>query len=697
MADAISTPSGNCETRVRLTGRVAGVESCEVVAGSDEVLVGSGVSNDLVVCDPLVPPRAFKLVRHERHCRGSTDACNIVWMLEALPGARVFLNDRFTRRDQVTFGDRITVGCHQIIFTGADADMRNRRANVNVTDLCADLMRAYGLPHGFLNTCPSYAHRQRLRKAFTSIGVMLVAMLALVLLVPRQPYFDPIQPPMEVEFAKNALPPEAVRSLDQVARQNFDTQDPTMDKADLVAAKPAIDHFAPAPMVRDQPAAAPAAPPTLSGAMPDAPAMPARPVVADAPENVEIRRDAVKLAAAAPAAKRTVADADASTARPVLAARSEKAGEVDAPVLTSTKEDALPAPAEVKLASAAPNWKQPAMKPASIEVKGPDVTREVMKLASATPPVRRLSVQEAAQRAAEKSDLAGYRVKMDQGLAGTVTARTTDQNIAANLGKPTADTLSVDRAAYLQQLSAYKASPVQFEEFKGMQVPVARIAEQLAQLEPKDQSKGNSLVADGMVSAEEIQACWKSGRFKMHATGNPPPEADPATYCYVGKNETDGKPCLYISFVCVDPDVSKIKAAGSSGVARNLILDDSIEVFLDVNNDRKDYVQLVVNAKGDYWAGYWPTPMSDGGKAIDWNCAATIKSTINKSGNQWSCEITIPFDKLGGAPAKGTRWAVNFCRNFRGQQDDWQLQSWFAVYDKNRNFHHPSLFGIFQW
>jgi hypothetical protein len=40
---------------------------------------------------------------------------------------------------------------------------------------------------------------------------------------------------------------------------------------------------------------------------------------------------------------------------------------------------------------------------------------------------------------------------------------------------------------------------------------------------------------------------------------------------------------------------------------------------------------------------------------------------------------------------------VNFCRNFRGQGQDWQLQTWFAVFDGKRNFHHPSRFGVFQW
>ncbi|MFC1462980.1 sugar-binding protein, partial [Verrucomicrobiota bacterium] len=290
----------------------------------------------------------------------------------------------------------------------------------------------------------------------------------------------------------------------------------------------------------------------------------------------------------------------------------------------------------------------------------------------------------------------GYRVKMDKGLTGHVTARTVDQELAAAPGKSSAESLSVDPAAYMDQLARYKASAVEFEEFRGMQVPVARISEQLAELVVGDQQSGTSLTVDGTVTAREMDACWKSGCFKLHVPGNTPPNADPATYGYVGKSEVNGKQCIYISFVCRDPDISKIKVSDGREAAA-LIMDDSVEVFLDTNNDRKDYYQLVVNAKGKYWAGYWPMAMSDGGKARAWKSSPVIKSTINKDAGQWTCEIMIPFDDIGGVPTKGTRWAVNFCRNFRGQVKDWQLQSWFAVYDKARNFHHPDLFGVFQW
>jgi len=231
-----------------------------------------------------------------------------------------------------------------------------------------------------------------------------------------------------------------------------------------------------------------------------------------------------------------------------------------------------------------------------------------------------------------------------------------------------------------------------------LQVPVARIAEQLRQIETSGTT--DPINVDGSLSQEEMAISWKSGRFKSHAPGQPPPDADPPTYCYVGKTEIGGKPHLYIAFTCVDPDVSKLLARAGSGNSASLIADDSVEIFLDINGDRNDYFQFIANARGGFWGGYYPRPAFDGGvttPAQPWDAGATVKTSVTREPSQWVCEIVIPFDRLGGVPAKGTRWGVNFARNFRGQVADWQLQSWFAVYDKSRNFHHPSLFGVFQW
>jgi hypothetical protein len=611
MADNISRPSVHDANRVRILGRVAGVEACEVVTGSDEIRIGAGTDNDLVMCDPLVPSRAFTLVRHKHHCDSTHEACTNVWIMEAHPDARVFLNHRHTQRDKVIFGDIITAGCHQFIFAPSDPEARDRRTHVNVADLCAGLIRDYIIPPGYLNTCPGYMHRDRLRKAFSSMGALIAVLALLVLLVPREEVFEPVQPPVEVTMlAEQASVPaaDAVRSLDTVNRQTFTPTEPTTTTPDLL--KPEI-----------------------------------KPV-----ESV--------------------------TAEPVLSRETQ-------PGLAPPRLAREPLPLEklAVLPELAPN-------------RVVEVQREKVALSGGAP-MRRLSVAEA-EAVRQSTDLGRFQVKADDSSLSRATFQVSASGTATTgLQEPVrGGSLPGDRSQRLALMAALKPSPVNFEAYKGTFIPVAHIAEQLAQMKSGEGS--DTLKIDGMVTTDETAKSWKSGAFRMHAPGSPPPEAKPPTYCYVSKTDVQGRQCLYISFVCSDPDVSQLIARADAAEASHLIQDDSVEIFLDTNFDRQDYCQLIVNSKGHYWTGYYKTAESRS-RAEPWDAALTIKTSVNKDSGQWSCEILIPFDRLGGPPKDGTRWAVNFCRNFRGQKEDWQLQSWFAVYDKSREFHHPSKFGVFQW
>lgn len=323
--------------------------------------------------------------------------------------------------------------------------------------------------------------------------------------------------------------------------------------------------------------------------------------------------------------------------------------------------------------------------------------REEQTLARSAP-VRRLSIEEAAQPASN-SELSKYEAKTAQAMAAPDVSTKHAQEIARTklAPQPTAVAARTTAAA---DLAAFKPSPLKFEEHHGNRIPVARVAETLAETALPDGTKG--IVLDGKLTENEVAMTWKSGRFRLHGPGNPP-EADPATYCYVGSAELDGKKHLYIAFLCADPNTDQLlfnhrRSSNGEVDAAGIVADDTIEIFLDVNNDRNDYHQIIVNAGGFFWAGYYATPTGMlENRFKPWAVTPKIKTTINKAQNNWVCEVMIPFDQIGGVPAKGSRWAVNFCRNFRGQKADHQLQTWFLVYDKARNYHHPDLFGIFQW
>ena len=204
---------------------------------------------------------------------------------------------------------------------------------------------------------------------------------------------------------------------------------------------------------------------------------------------------------------------------------------------------------------------------------------------------------------------------------------------------------------------------------------------------------------DGQVTWSEIAKSMPSGRFVKHAPGDPPPAGDPATYCYVGRSEAGGKPCLYIAFVCSDPQIDRIIADVRHNLPytdNRLMNDDSVEIFLDPENDRDSYYQMLVNTRGCYSAATWPSKRDYvQGISKPWNPKPIVKTLVNKTG--WSCELLIPFESMGGAPAKGSSWAVNFCRNFRGQKPEGQRQSWFDVYGNEANYHNIKDFGIIAW
>lgn len=188
---------------------------------------------------------------------------------------------------------------------------------------------------------------------------------------------------------------------------------------------------------------------------------------------------------------------------------------------------------------------------------------------------------------------------------------------------------------------------------------------------------------------------WSSGRFYQHGprggAGTPP------TTCTASIVEVDGRTKLHIIFRCKDPSLSSLVLSKS----RSVMYDDSVEVFLDIDNDRHDYHQMIVTAGGRYWSGYYQSPTHFGGgtKFLPWNCQPKVRSEIDEKSGEWTCEILVDADKFKGRLKRGTRWTANFCRNYRGQvlgrSDHWQTA--FAAFEEGQNYHKPHLFGVVQW
>jgi hypothetical protein len=605
-ADRSDTPP-----KVRLSGTVADVEACTLVTDQREIRVGSVLTCDLCVMDPLLPPQAFRIYQDS----ASTDD----WLLESLSGTRLYLNNELTVLDHLHFGDQIHAGCHRFKFEPSPEGGRNYRSNAQVADVCRSLLTETDVPAGYLQTTPGHLNRRRHRQAMTlGVGLLLV-LAALIVLTPREELFEQIQPPMEIVMVSpRALTPkpDSVKSLKNIQRRQV--KEPTQS--------PLEPDFKPA----------------------------AQPV----PESMV----------------------------------SPEPKPLTAPVM-GTVPRRENSPPKVELGSLAAD-------PISLKPEPRNVVKRNLSALSRSAAAPRQNIPQGQEKGTKPLEIADKVVSLEPvtNLFKTVNAEVLEDSGEVTSAKPVAAAGTPANAAQVAALMKYQPSAVSFEKFAGSRIPIARLPSALNAVEMPGSDA--AIVLDGEVSETEIAMTWKSGQFRKHAPGNPPPMGDPPTYCYVGKADLDNKPHLYISFICLDPDVGQIIAKwnGAWGNPPGVTWDDSVEIFLDINGDRNDYNQMIVNTRGQYWAAYYPTSKADGEPRI-WNGVhPKIKTMINREAKRWTCEIFIPFAELGGVPGKGTRWTVNFCRNFRGQYSpNSNLQNWFLVYKNEQYFLKPNLFGVFEW
>ncbi len=331
----------------------------------------------------------------------------------------------------------------------------------------------------------------------------------------------------------------------------------------------------------------------------------------------------------------------------------------------------------------------PDLPPMPREAAPPPAFERAATVLTPTTPRRRLSAAEA-ENPVLRSELAQMNIRVRPAAAQAPAFAGATERVAVNVAPAPLPAFSAQQRAAI--LAGQQPSPLTFEEYRGTRIPVARAPAQLETMDGGGDRPGVEF--DGKVSEHEMAMSWKSGRFNIHGA-NPQP-ASPPTYCYVGRADLDGVEHLYVSFVCEDPDVGAIRHGSNEGPWR----DDSVEIFLDHNGNRRDYHHLIVTAHGRYHARYLASgDLGISNQGAPWNVSPRIKTAISREAGRWTAEIMVPFSHLGGAPRKGDRWHVNFTRSFRGQNNPGGVyQNWFLVYDgKSPNYHNPQLFGALEW
>ncbi|MDD5698753.1 MAG: sugar-binding protein [Victivallaceae bacterium] len=182
----------------------------------------------------------------------------------------------------------------------------------------------------------------------------------------------------------------------------------------------------------------------------------------------------------------------------------------------------------------------------------------------------------------------------------------------------------------------------------------------------------NAPVIDGKFEDPAWKKASQCGKF-VTSLGGKVKEGTEVHLTYDSKN-------LYLFFKCSQESAPKSTVLQYDGPVYH---DDHVEIFIDVNNDRKTYYHLLVNAmgtKGDEKCDPFV-------KNTDWNGAWQAVGSAGKGG--WTMEVSIPFKTLGvNNITDGTTWGFNLCRG-NPEKNEWSIWSC----PNGINFHAPEYFG----
>jgi len=124
---------------------------------------------------------------------------------------------------------------------------------------------------------------------------------------------------------------------------------------------------------------------------------------------------------------------------------------------------------------------------------------------------------------------------------------------------------------------------------------------------------------------------------------------------------------LFVAFQCEDPDMSgKYRKRDEP-----LYMDEVVEVFLDVDADRQDYVEIEVSPRNVLFDASFGARRQ--GMELGFNprlvSAVRVAGTIDDDSDRdsgYTVELEIPFQELRGQgrlpPEPGDVWQVNFFR-----------------------------------
>jgi len=197
---------------------------------------------------------------------------------------------------------------------------------------------------------------------------------------------------------------------------------------------------------------------------------------------------------------------------------------------------------------------------------------------------------------------------------------------------------------------------------------------------------------DGKLNEGVWAQAPSSEPFTDSMSGEPAPIRTIAKVAWDPKN-------LYVAFECQDQDIwSAFKNRDE-----NLWTQEAVEVYIDADGDKQDYIELQVSPRGVIFDSYFPRVRQN---QNDFNSrtevAVSIDGTLDNRDDQdqsWTVELAIPWKdtqgrstgKLRLPPKIGDVWRVNFFRMDAPKNKPQIASAWSAPL--TGDFHVLDRFG----
>ena len=143
---------------------------------------------------------------------------------------------------------------------------------------------------------------------------------------------------------------------------------------------------------------------------------------------------------------------------------------------------------------------------------------------------------------------------------------------------------------------------------------------------------------------------------------------------------------LYLHVICLEPDPASVTAEVKDRDGE-VWMEDAVEVFLQPDLARTDFLHFVINARGVRYEERNTDPAFD----------PDVQVRAVALPQAWQVEMALPWQQLGvAAPREDAAWGFNIGREHRPQRPQ-EWSTWAPLAKGEAKFHRPNLFGRLQF